>query len=313
MQTVEAARADDDALTPPALKEGQSDWPFFKKFLGLFPLSTSLLVVGMALTLLVQSYVVFRELGHLFLVGTEWDPVYGSYGALPFLAGTLLTSVLALLFSLPLSMAMAILLGEYLRSGLFSSFLQGVLELLAGIPSIVYGFWGLMVLVPFVRFLQETVGAPTFGVSVMAASLLLAVMVTPYAASVGAEVLRLVPQDLKEAAYALGATRLEVLLGVSLPYARSGLFAGVMLSFGRALGETMAVTMVIGNANRLPTSVWEPASTMASVIANEFAEAVEEMHLLSLVALGFLLMVVTVAISLASKWIIHHLAGGEGR
>lgn len=313
MQITEAAKADDDALTPPALKKGQASWPFFKKFLGLFPLSTSLLVAGMAVTLFVQSYVVFRELGYGFLVGTEWDPVFGSYGALPFLVGTLLTSVLALLFSLPLSMAMAILLGEYMRSGLFSSFLQGVLELLAGIPSIVYGFWGLMVLVPFVRVLQEVVGAPTFGVSVMAASLLLAVMVTPYAASVGAEVLRLVPQDLKEAAYALGATRLEVLLGVSLPYARSGLLAGVMLSFGRALGETMAVTMVIGNANRLPTSIWEPASTMASVIANEFAEAVEEMHLLSLVALGFLLMAVTVAISLLSKWIISHLAGGEGR
>jgi phosphate transport system permease protein len=219
-----------------------------------------------------------------------------------------MTSFLALLISLPFSLAISIFIGEYFREGLLSSILRQVTELLAGIPSIIYGFWALFILVPIVRSLQIKLGVFPYGVGIFTASLILSVMIIPYAASIGREVISLVPSDIKEAAYALGATRQEVVTRVILPYARSGIAAGILLALGRALGETMAVTMVIGNSNRLPHSIFSPANTMASVIANEFTEATGRLYLASLIEVGLLLFLVTLTISIIGRYILRKIS-----
>ncbi len=218
--------------------------------------------------------------------------------------GTLLTSLLALLIAIVFSLAVSIFLGEYYRTGPTSSFVKGVVELLAGIPSVIYGFWGLAFLVPAVRFVEMRIHVAPYGVGILTASLILSIMIIPYSASLGREVISLVPADLKEAALSLGATRFEVIRKVVLPYARSGILAGVLLSLGRALGETMAVTMVIGNSNMLPKSIFAPANTMASIIANEFTEATGKVYLASLVEIALVLFVVTAIINIAGKVII---------
>ncbi len=240
-------------------------------------------------TLILQSLPSIKALGFNFLTGKTWDPVNNVFGALPFLIGTLLTSFLALIISIPFSFAIAIYLGEYYPKGWLSEFLKNVIELIAAVPSVIYGFWGLFVLVPLVRDLEMKLGVLPYGIGIFTASLILAVMIIPYAASLGREVVRMVPSSLKEAAYSLGATRFEVIRNVILPYAKSGLFAGVLLSLGRALGETMAVTMVIGNTSIIPTNIFAPGNTMASVIANEFTEAAGTVYLSALIELGLLL------------------------
>ncbi len=189
------------------------------------------------------------------------------------MVGTLITSLIALVIATVLSLALAILMGEYFRTGPFSAVMRTAVELLAGIPSVVYGFIGLFFFVPAVRVIQIALGLPPFGVGIFTASLLLAFMILPYSASIGREMISLVPSDLKEAALSLGATPSETIWKVTLPYASSGIMGGVLLSLGRALGETMAVTMVIGNANDLTFNIFAPGNTMASVIANEFSEA----------------------------------------
>jgi phosphate transport system permease protein len=269
------------------------------------------LLLAIFLSLLVTSYPAIRHLGVRFLVGSEWDPVTSTFGALPFLVGTLVTSFVALAVSTFFALAISIFLGEYSRSGPFSSFIKSVIELLAGIPSVIYGFWGLFFLVPIVRFIELKVGLPPYGVGIFTASLILSIMIIPYSASLGREVISLVPSDLKEAAFSLGATRFEVIRKIVLPYARSGIFAGVLLSLGRALGETMAVTMVIGNANIVPASLFAPGNTMASIIANEFSEATGKVYLASLVEIALLLFVVTAVINIAGKIVIDRMAVRE--
>ena len=182
------------------------------------------------------------------------------------------------------------------------------MELLAGIPSVIYGFWGLFILVPLVRSIEIGLGVDPYGVGIFTASLILSVMIIPYSASLGREVIDLVPAEVKEAAYSLGATRFEVIRRVILPHARSGIFAGVLLALGRALGETMAVTMVIGNANFIPRSIFSPSNTMASVIANEFTEATENIHLSSLVEIGLLLLIVSAVVNIIGKYAIKRLS-----
>jgi phosphate transport system permease protein len=269
-----------------------------------------LLVVIFA-TLLQGSWLSMKEFGFGFISATDWDPVNQHYGALPFIAGTLLTSVLAIIISVPFSLAIALFLGEYFRRGPFSSFLQSTIELMAGIPSVIYGFWSIFFLVPIVRSLEMSLGVPPYGVGILCAAIILAIMIIPYSASVAREVITMVPTPLKGAAYSLGATRFEVISGVVLPYARSGIFAGILLSLGRALGETMAVTMVIGNMNALPTSIFSPGNTMASIIANEFNEATEAVHLSALLQIGLLLFVVSVIINLIGKIVIHRFEKGR--
>ncbi len=267
-----------------------------------------ILVAAMCLSLMVYSLPVFRAIGWGFLFHRVWDPLEGKFGAMPFLVGTLLTSFLALLFSLPFSLAIAIFLGEYFNSGKIALFFQNTTSLLAGIPSVIYGFWGLFVLVPLVRKLEIKLGVLPYGVGIFTASLILSIMIIPYAASVGREVISLVPSELKEAAYALGATRWEVIRHVIFPYARSGIFAGILLSLGRAIGETMAVTMVIGNNNQFPSSLFAPANTMASVIANEFTEATSDVYLSALIGIALLLFLVTTVINIIGRYIIKKLS-----
>jgi phosphate ABC transporter, permease protein PstC len=277
---------------------------FFKTSLVLIALSILVLVAAFFLTLVIQSMPSIKALGISFLFGKTWDPVANIYGTYPFLLGTLLTSFLALLISIPFSFSIAVFLGEYYPRGWFSEFLKNSIELIAAVPSVIYGFWGLFVLVPMVRSLEMKLGVTPYGIGIFTASLILAVMIIPYAASLGREMIRMVPSSLKEAAYSLGATRYEVIRDVILPYSKSGLFAGVLLSLGRALGETMAVTMVIGNTSLIPKSLFDPGNTMASVIANEFTEAASTVYLSSLIELGLVLFLVTVIINMVGKRII---------
>jgi len=276
----------------------------FRRTLTIVGLSMVVLVLGIMLTLIVQSLPSIKALGIGYLWGQVWDPVRDNYGALPFLAGTLLTSFLALAISIPFSFAVAIFLGEYFPKGIFSGFLKNTVELIAAVPSVIYGFWGLAVLVPIVRSFETSIGVTSIGYGIFTSSLILAVMVIPYAASLGRSMIQMVPANLKEAAYSLGATRWEVIRSVILPYTRSGLFAGVLLSLGRALGETMAVTMVIGNTPLMPKNIFSTGNTMASVIANELGEADKAVYNSALIELGLVLFLVTVVINMIGKNVI---------
>lgn len=254
-----------------------------------------------------------------FLTGTLWDPVAGEFGALPALAGTLLTSALALVLAVPLGFGVAVFLSEIAPARLAST-LSALVDLLAAIPSVIYGLWGLFVLAPLLRdhvqplfqglfpgvpFLQ----GPPLGVGVLCASLILAVMVLPVVTSVAREVLRAVPRDLREAALALGATRFEVVRRVLFPAARSGLLGAAVLGLGRALGETMAVTMVIGNRHDLPSSLFDPGYTLAAVIANEFTEAFSPLYLSALAGLAVVLMGTTLVLNAGARLLVLRVRG----
>jgi phosphate transport system permease protein len=283
----------------------------FRKLLYLAGLSLLILLAAIFLSLAVASLPALRQFGFSFLMGKTWDPVRGEFGALAFLVGTLMSSFMALLISLVFSLPVSIFLGEYFRAGNASTFMKSVIELLAGIPSVIYGFWGLFLLVPLVRALETKLGVVPQGVGIFTASLILAIMIIPYASSIAIEVINLVPSDLKEAALSLGATRFEVMRKVILPYAYSGIFAGILLALGRALGETMAVTMVIGNSNFLPKSIFSPGNTMASVIANEFTEATGSLYLASLIELALVLFIVTTIINVLGKLVIRKMSRGK--
>ena len=277
---------------------------FFRRLLSVVGLSMIVLVVGILITLVVQSVPSLKSVGVKFLWGKTWDPVADVYGAYPFLLGTLLTSFLALLISIPFSFGVAVVLGEYYPKGWLPDLLKNTVELIAAVPSVIYGFWGLAVLVPMVRSLEVKLGYEPIGMGIFSSALILAVMVIPYAATLGRSLIQMVPSMLKEAAYSLGATRWEVVKSVIFPYTRSGMFAGVLLSLGRALGETMAVTMVIGNTSLIPKNIFSPGNTMASVIANEFTEADHPVYLSALIELGLVLFLVTVVINMAGKKLI---------
>ncbi|MGO9410119.1 MAG: phosphate ABC transporter permease subunit PstC [Spirochaetia bacterium] len=267
----------------------------------------SVLLIAILLSLVLSSRPALVANGFRFLTGSEWDPVTNSFHALPFVFGTLVTSLIALAIATILSLALAILMGEYFRTGAFASVMRTAVELLAGIPSIVYGFIGLFFLVPAVRVIQLLLGVPPFGVGILTSSILLAFMILPYSASIGREMLLLVPADLKEAALSLGSTRSEMVWKVSLPYARSGILGGIFLSLGRALGETMAVTMVIGNSNTITLNLLSPGNTMASLIANEFSEAQGAVYLASLVEIALLLFVISTVINILGKVVINRM------
>ena len=260
-----------------------------------------LLAAGLVFSLVRGSIPAFKYFGFGFIFSGDWDPTEGkeSYGALPFIVGTLMTSVLALLISFPLSFSTSLFLGEYYKGTRVARILGLLVDLLAGIPSIVYGLWGFYVLRPLL--INLGMGGQGFGI--FTASLILAIMIIPYATSLSNEIIGMVPNELKEAAYSLGATRFEVITTVVIPNARSGIVAGYILSFGRALGETMAVTMLIGNTNLVPTGLFQTGNTMASVIANQFGEA-DGLKLSALVAIGLLLFVITGIINGIGKLII---------
>jgi phosphate transport system permease protein len=280
----------------------------FFNLLNLSALLVLVLVAAISITLFIYALPSIRTFGFSFFIQKTWDPVTKIFGVLPFLVGTLLTSFIALIISIPFSLAVAVFLGEYATKGIVSSLLKSAVELLAGIPSIVYGFWGIFVLVPVIRNLELKLGVAPYGVGIFTAAVVLAIMIIPYSASIAVEVIQLVPADLKEAAFSLGATRFEVIRKVIVSYARSGIFAGLLLALGRALGETMAVTMVIGNSHFLPTSIFSPGNSMASVIANEFTEATETIYLSSLVQIALLLFAVTMIVNLIGKYIIGRMS-----
>jgi phosphate transport system permease protein len=277
---------------------------WFRRSLNLTGVLIITLVLGIMATLIMGSLPSIQSLGAHFFWGKTWNPVENVFGALPFLAGTLLTSFLALAVSIPFSIAVAVFLGEYFPKGTFSNFIKSAIDLIAAVPSVIFGFWGFFVLVPVIRTFELKIGVMPNGVGILSASLILAVMIIPYAASLGTTMIKMVPSALKEAGYALGATRWEVLKNIILPYSRPGLFAGILLSLGRAIGETMAVTMVIGNANFLPDSIFSPGNTMASAIANEFTEADHPLYLSALIEMGLFLFLVTFIINLVGKKII---------
>ncbi len=272
----------------------------------LFLSSLIILIVagGMILSLLKGSLPAFREFGLGFIFGKEWNPTTGreNYGAMPFIAGTLISSLLALIICLPLSMSASLYIAEYYQGTMGARIISTMVDLLAGIPSIVYGLWGFYALRPLIIKL----GLSDQGFGLFTSAIILAIMIVPYATSMSSEVIRMVPSELREAAYSLGATRSEVIFNVVLPSAKSGIVASYILALGRALGETMAVTMLIGNSNTMPTGLFAPANTMASLIANQFGEA-EGIKLASLIALGLLLFLITGLINWTGKWVINKL------
>ena len=286
---------------------------------GLVAASTVLLVAGIALMMVQGSWLSIQKFGLSFWRTSTWDPVAGEFGALPFLWGTLYSSFLALLLATPVALGIAIFLSELSPYALRRPLIF-LTELLAAIPSIVYGMWGIFVLVPFVRksqglcpaWLRHTpfFSGPPLGIGLLAAALVLAVMVVPFSASVAREILKSVPFSQREAAYALGATRWEA-IRMALYYGRTGIIGAIMLGLGRALGETMAVTMVIGNNPQISLSLFAPQYTMAAVIANEFTEAADDLYLHALVEIGLVLFIVTVLINALSRLLIWRVGGGR--
>jgi phosphate transport system permease protein len=274
------------------------------------------IVVAIGYELSRQSMLTVEKFGLDFWRTQTWDPIAGEFGALPFIWGTLYSSILALLISTPIALGIAIFIAELCPSRLQRP-LVFLTELLAAIPSIVYGLWGIFVLVPAVRALERftpeswrqlpLLAGPPFGVGMLAAGLILAIMVIPFTSSVAREVLRSVPSAQREGAYALGATRLEA-IRAALFFARTGIVGAVMLGFGRALGETMAVTMVIGNQPRVAVSLFAPQHTMAAVIANEFTEAADPLYLSALVEIGLVLFTITLIVNLLSRLLIWSMA-----
>jgi phosphate transport system permease protein len=273
---------------------------------------------GIVVSLLVGGWPAFAKFGAGFLVDANWDPVREIYGAAGPIVGTLVSSAVALLLAVPLAFGIAIFLVE-LCPPVLRRPIGTAIELLAGIPSIVYGMWGLFAFAPwFAKHIQlpammsakpgtfwETItaGVPN-GAGILTASIVLAVMILPFIAATMRELMLAIPAQVRESAYGLGSTRFEVVRKVSLPYVRNGAIGAVMLGLGRALGETMAVTFIIGNSHDLPTSIFSSGSTIASTIANEFAEATTDIHSASLVALGLVLFVITFAVLAMARLLI---------
>jgi len=263
-----------------------------------------LIASGMVLTLMSGAIPAFKEFGLKFIISSEWNPTEGKeeYGALPFIAGTVITSVIALIICIPLAFSTSLFIGEYYRGTRIAKIVGTMVDMLAGIPSIVYGLWGFYVLRPLIVDL----GFSSQGYGIFTAGLILAIMIIPYATSITSEIMMMVPNELKEAAYSLGATRRDVIFSVIIPNARSGIFTSYILAFGRALGETMAVTMLIGNTNLVPTGLFDTGNTMASVIANQFGEA-DGLKLSSLITIGLLLFVITGLINGVGKLIMRKM------
>jgi phosphate transport system permease protein len=298
----------------------------FHKVTLAFAASVLVVLVGIIISLAVGAAPAFREFGLPFIWTNEWDPVNDKFGALIAITGTLLTSAIALLVAFPISFGIALFLTEICPGWLRRPMGMAV-ELLAGVPSIIYGMWGLFVFAPLFGdhvqpLLKHTLGVlpwigplfkgPTMGLGLLTAGLILAVMIIPFIASVMRDVFEIVPSVLKESAYGLGCTRWEVVRKIVLPYTRAGVVGGVMLGLGRALGETMAVTFVIGNANEISLSLFAAGNSISSTLANEFAEASSPLHVSSLFALGLILFAITFIVLSAAKLMLAGMSRKEG-
>ena len=297
----------------------------FHRVTQLFSLVVLVALLGIIISLFVNALPTFSKFGFKFLWYVEWDIIKGEYGAAISIVGTILSAGIAMILAVPLAFGIAVFLTEtcpvWLRRPLGTA-----VELLAAVPSIIYGMFGLFVFAPvFSEFMQVPLqsvlngmpivgwlfGGATNGLGIMAAGIILAFMVLPFVAAVMRDVFEITPVILRESAYGLGCTTWEVVRKVVLPYTQKGVIGGVMLGLGRALGETMAVTFVIGNANRLPTSLFSPGTSIASVLANEFGEA-EGLHFNTLFALGFLLFCITFIVLSIAKWLINRTEKSKG-
>jgi phosphate transport system permease protein len=283
-------------------------------------LCVPLLLLAIAIALGVAAWPALRVAGLSFLTTSEWDATRGTFGAAPAIYGTLVSSALAIVLATPLALGSAIFLSEFAPRWLRTP-AAFLIDLLAAVPSVVYGLWAVFVLLPLLRehvmpFLSNTLhlgdtplfSGPAYGPSMLAAGLILAVMVLPYVAAVAREVLLAVPRSQREAALALGATRWEMIRDAVLPYARSGIIGGVVLGLGRALGETMAVTMVIGNRHEISSSLFSPGYTMASLVANEFSEATGDLHLSALMAVGAVLFAITLVVNAIARYLVWRVS-----
>jgi phosphate transport system permease protein len=281
------------------------------------------LVVAIAVAIFAAAWPAFSKLGFSIVTSSDWDVANGHFGAAPALFGTVVSSAVALIIATPLALGVAIFLSEFSPTWMRQP-VGFLVDLLAAIPSVVYGLWGIFVLNPLLRehvmpFLRDTLhlGAtpffrgPAYGPSMLAAGLILAIMALPYISAVSREVLMAVPRSQREAALALGATRWEMIRDAVIPFAKSGIIGGIMLGLGRALGETMAVTMVIGNRLEISASLFAPGYTMASLIANEFSEATNDLHLSALMAVGAVLFVVTLIVNGVARWLVWSVSRGR--
>lgn len=316
-----------DRITPiQRVVQGRWKDVAFENLTRFFALFVFSILLAVLVTLLVGSELTLKKYGLGFLWSAEWDPVQEEFGALVPIYGTLVTSLIAMLIGVPVSFGIALFLTElsppWLRRPLGTA-----IEMLAAIPSIIYGMWGLFVFVPlFQEYVQpllvDTLGelpfvgvlfeGPPLGIGILTAGLILSIMVIPFITAVMRDVFELVPPLLKESAYGLGATTWEVVWRVVLPYTKVGVIGGIMLGLGRALGETMAVTFVIGNAHRLATSLMAPGNSIASALANEFTEAVGDLYYSALIELGLILFLITTVVLALSKLLLMHLGRREG-
>jgi phosphate transport system permease protein len=297
------------------------DWTI-TSFAAVGPLTLVAIFVALA----IGAWPALRTFGVSFILSSEWNPVAGSFGIAPALYGTLVSSFIAVVIATPLALGVAVFLSELAPPWLRQP-VAFTVDLLAAIPSVIYGLWGIFVLIPLLRgyaspFLRDTLhlGATPFfsgiayGPSMLAAGVILAIMILPYISAVTREVLMAVPRSQREAALALGATRWEMIRDAVVPYAKSGIIGGIMLGLGRALGETMAVTMLVGNRPEISASLLAPGYTMASLVANEFNEATGDMHRSALLAAAFVLLLVTFAVNAVARWLVWRTAAvGSGR
>jgi phosphate transport system permease protein len=294
---------------------------FFKYLTRAAAITVLAILFGVFVSLTLGAWPAFRTFGLDFLTVQTWNPVTEKFGALAPVYGTILTSLIAMLIAVPVGIGIAIFLTE-LCPRLLRQPIGIAIELLAGIPSIIYGIWGLFVFAPFLQqhvqpaligffggvpILNQFFAGPPYGIGMFTAGLILAIMVIPFISSIARDVFETTPAVLKESAYALGCTKWEVISNVVVPYGRSGVLGGVMLGLGRALGETMAVTFVIGNAHRISASILAPGTTISATIANEFTEAVGDLYTASLIALGFILFVITFIVLAIARYMLSRL------
>jgi len=299
----------------------------FKSLTLISAITVLVLLAGVMLALLHGSLPAWRAFGLGFLTSESWNPVTEKFGALPAIYGTLVTSIIAMLIGVPVSLGIAFFLTEICPERLRRT-VSIAIELLAGIPSIIYGIWGLFVFAPWfqatvqpflidtfanIPVLNQLFAGPPYGIGMLTAGLILAIMVLPFITSITREVFETVPAVLKEAAYGIGCTRWEVIRRVVIPYTRVGIIGGVMLGLGRALGETMAVTFVIGNAHRIVTSLLAPGTTISASIANEFTEATGELYTSSLIALGLILFFITFVVLAAARFMLMRIERKAGK
>ena len=293
----------------------------------LFAAAVLLILGGVVLSLVFGSIPTFQTFGLSFIWRDAWNPVKSDFGALVPLMGTLITSAIAMVIGIPLSFGVAVFITEICPVWLKRP-LSVAIELLAGIPSIIYGIWGLFVLAPFLQryvepFLIDTLGhtpliaplfqGPPFGIGVLTAGVILAIMVLPYISSIMRDVFETVPPMLKESAYGIGCTTWEVVWNIVLPYTKVGVVGGIMLGLGRAMGETMAVTFVIGNSHRISASLLAPGQTISSALANEFTEAVDDSYQSALISLGLVLFVITFIVLALAKLMLIRMERQAGR